>query len=74
MINEVQSPNAAGVKNAVEQSDNLAFGMYAHQRKAAKAGVIGEPKIGSEVINAKVIQPETNQEARENRPRETPRG
>jgi hypothetical protein len=72
MSNEVQSPNAAGVKNAVEQSDNLAFGMYAHQRKAAKAGVIGEPKIGSEVINAKVVQPVTQQEVEENRSQEAP--
>ena len=72
MSNEVQSPNAAGVKNAVEQSDNLAFGMYAHQRKAAKAGVIGEPKIGSEVINAKVVQPVTQQEVEENRSHEAP--
>lgn len=72
MSNEVQSPNAAGVKNAVEQSDNLAFGMYAHQRKAAKAGVIGEPKISSEVINAKVVQPVTKQEVEENRSQETP--
>jgi hypothetical protein len=72
MSNEVQSPNAAGVKNAVEQSDNLALGMYAHQRKAAKAGVIGEPKIGSEVINAKVVQPVTQQEVEENRSQEAP--
>jgi hypothetical protein len=72
MSNEVQSPNAAGVKNAVEQSDNLAFGMYAHQRKAAKAEVIGEPKIGSEVINAKVVQPVTQQEVEENRSQEAP--
>ena len=72
MSNEVQSPNAAGVKNAVEQSDNLAFGMYAHQRKAAKAGVTGEPKIGSEVINAKVVQPVTQQEVEENRSQEAP--
>jgi len=72
MSNEVQSPNAAGVKNAVEQSDNLAFGMYAHQRKAAKAGVIGEPKISSEVINAKVIQPVTKQEVEETPSQETP--
>ena len=72
MSNEVQSPNAAGVKNAVEQSDNLAFGMYAHQRRAAKAGVIGEPKISSEVINAKVIQPVTKQEVEETPSQETP--
>ena len=72
MSNEVQSPNAAGVKNAVEQSDNLAFGMYAHQRRAAKAGVIGEPKIGSEVINAKAIQPVTKQEVEETPSQETP--
>jgi hypothetical protein len=72
MSNEVQSPNAAGVKNAVEQSDNLALGMYAHQRKAAKAGVIGEPKISSEVINAKVVQPVTQQEVEENRSQEAP--
>jgi hypothetical protein len=72
MSNEVQSPNAAGVKNAVEQSDNLAFGMYAHQRKAAKAEVIGEPKISSEVINAKVVQPVTQQEVEENRSQEAP--
>ena len=72
MSNEVQSPNAAGVKNAVEQSDNLAFGMYAQQRKADKAGVIGEPKIGSEVINAKVVQPVTQQEVEENRSQEAP--
>jgi len=72
MSNEVQTPNAAGAQNAVEKSDNLAFGMYANQRRAAKAGIVGEPKISSEVINAKVTQPATNQEVEEAPSQETP--
>lgn len=37
MSNEVLTPNAAGEKSAVENSDNLAFGMYALRRRGGKA-------------------------------------
>jgi hypothetical protein len=57
MSNEVLTPNAAGVQSAVDKPDNIAVGMYALQRRAARSVTTGEPKISSQVINVKAQEP-----------------
>ena len=62
MSNEVLTPNAAGEQSAVEQSDNLAYGMYALNRKAGNVKPPGDPKIFTEELNTRPEETEVQAE------------
>jgi hypothetical protein len=62
MSNKVLTPNAAGEKSPAEQSDNLAFGMYALHRKGGDGKPSGEPKVFTKEINTKPQESEVKAE------------
>lgn len=62
MPNEVLTPNAAGEPSAVEQSDNLAFGMYALKRNGGNVKPPGEPKVFTEELNTKPQESEVKED------------
>jgi hypothetical protein len=62
MSNEVLTPNAAGEPSPAEQSDNLAFGMYALHRKGGDGKPSGEPKVFTKEINTEPQESEVKAE------------